>query len=538
MSGLRRLAIWVPDWPVAALALDCPPGTPVVLAAQGRIQVSTPAARKSGVTRGMRLRTAEQLCPELLALPLDPNREGRAFEPVIAAVEKLLAFVEPLRPGLLLAPAAGGAKWFGTEDTLCAGVVEEITRQTGVECQVGVGTGLLCAVLAARSGEVVSAGQEQAFLAQFQLVEATRVWGQHQPEQARELLEALRRLGINTLGDLAALPVRDVLGRFGKLGTQLHTLAGGGDIAPAVIRRVAPDLVVQTELDPPLDRIDRAAFAGRALAVQLLSLLAAQGYSCARLQITARTAAGEELSRTWLLAGAAGEQEITERVRWQLQGWLAGGSGATPQAPLTALELQAREVYLAGRHQSRLWGGDSGEDLRAQRAALRLQSLLGPDKVTVPVIQGGFDPRTRVYLATWGDSKAELPPVDAPWTGALIGPAPAVVPAQQIEVELLAVTGEPIKVDGRGQLTSPPHSLRSVTLSAAEEWLPVTEAITDWQGPWTVLGKWWDDKEQARGRRAYLRVETSSTKAWLLRCQAERWYLDGCYPASPQLPAL
>ena len=44
-----------------------------------------------------------------------------------------------------------------------------------------------------------------------------------------ELPEALQRLGIKTLGELAALPAAALADRFGRLGLIAHELAGGGD---------------------------------------------------------------------------------------------------------------------------------------------------------------------------------------------------------------------------------------------------------------------------------------------------------------------
>ncbi|MFZ0388732.1 MAG: hypothetical protein WAL22_23915, partial [Solirubrobacteraceae bacterium] len=51
-----------------------------------------------------------------------------------------------------------------------------------------------------------------------------------------ELPEALQRLGIKTLGELAALPAAALADRFGRLGLIAHELAGGGDteLAPRI----------------------------------------------------------------------------------------------------------------------------------------------------------------------------------------------------------------------------------------------------------------------------------------------------------------
>ena len=62
-----------------------------------------------------------------------------------------------------------------------------------------------------------------------------------------ELAELLDRLGIRTLGEFAALPDADILGRFGADGAHGHRVAGGrsGELAdlrqPRVARLLAGD---------------------------------------------------------------------------------------------------------------------------------------------------------------------------------------------------------------------------------------------------------------------------------------------------------
>ena len=74
--------------------------------------------------------------------------------------------------------------------------------------------------------------------------------------------------------------------------------------------------------DPPIDRVDAAAFAGRSLAGDLHRSLEASGVGCTRLAIHAVTANGEELERVWRCAEPLTEDATADRVRWQLDGWL------------------------------------------------------------------------------------------------------------------------------------------------------------------------------------------------------------------------
>ena len=88
-----------------------------------------------------------------------------------------------------------------------------------------------------------------------------------------DLADLLVRLGLRTLGDLAALPAADLATRFGPEGARAARLAGGLDEHPRSVRRPPPDLRCRPELDPPADRVDIAAFTAKTLADELVARL-------------------------------------------------------------------------------------------------------------------------------------------------------------------------------------------------------------------------------------------------------------------------
>ncbi|HEY0216028.1 MAG TPA: DNA polymerase Y family protein, partial [Cellulomonas sp.] len=397
----RTTVVWVPDWPVVASVRDAevPGHLPAAVLDGARLTAVSAIARTQGVRRGMRRRQAQSICPEVVLLPADDARDARLFEPVATAVETVVAGIEVVRPGLLLLPAGGAARYHGTEEALAEKLVSVVAERTGHECQVGTADGLLAAVLAARSDAVVPAGGSAAFLLPRDIGDVAPAAVQDDAVRAVvDLVDLLRRLGLRTLGDLAALTAGDVHARFGTWGTWAWTLARGEDLRPPARRRPETDLEVATALDPPAHRVDVATFAGRRLAEELHDLLVAQSVTCGRLRIAARTDEGTDLSRTWRtdLGGLGGlsAARITDRIRWQLEGWLTAGAAQRPAigtdadvddlgepVGLVALSITAEDVAPAGAEQGRLWGGPSGGDLRAHRALDRVQGLLGGDGV-------------------------------------------------------------------------------------------------------------------------------------------------------------
>src|SRR5262249_9228267 len=156
-------------------------------------------------------------------------------------------------------PTRGPSRYFGGDDALARRVREAIVAALGpdADVRVGVADGEFTAGLAARASAdapvVVATGESAAFLAPW----SVGVLGDDDPERPSLLL----RLGLRTLGDVAALPSDAVLARFGVEGRAFHDLARGLDAGPPVLVAPPPDLVEQVELDPPATRVDVAAFA-------------------------------------------------------------------------------------------------------------------------------------------------------------------------------------------------------------------------------------------------------------------------------------
>ncbi|OZM75293.1 hypothetical protein CFN78_01850 [Amycolatopsis antarctica] len=486
------LVLWCPDWPVVAAgaAAGIPANLPAAVFTGNRVIACSAVAAARGVRRGMRRREAQAKCPEIAVLGADASRDARLFEPVAAAVEELVVGVEVVRPGLVAVPADGAAGYFGGEAELVELLVDHVSASAGVECQVGVADGLFAGTLAAHRSVLVERGSAAGFLAGLDIGELNR------PGAERgELVDLLRRLGLRTLGAFAALAERDVTSRFGAEGLLAHRLARGRSERPPHRRRPPPELSVTENFDPPLERIDAAAFMARTLASRLHAGLAGRGYACTRLGIHATTESGEELTRVWRCAEPLTPQGIADRVRWQFEGWLRTGEGIRPASGVTTLRLEPEETVAGTSLQLGLWRGGgsalgavvSEEQVlateKAGRALVRVQGLLGPDAVFTAELGGGRGPAERVRLVPWGERPAPLPGHDAPWPGRLPAPAPATVFTRGISARIADSAGRPVGVTRRFGLTGSPSEVRLDGGGA--------RPVLDWAGPWVAAGRWW-----------------------------------------------
>lgn len=431
-AGVRTLMVWCPDWPVVAAEIvdGVPASGAVVVLHANRVLACSEAARVDGVRRGLRRREAQSRCPHLIVVEHDPGRDARAFEPVVAAVEEVAVGVEVVRAGACAVAARGPVRYFGGEEAAAERIVEQIAQACAVESQVGVADGVFGAGLAARAGQIVAPGETRGFLAGFPVAALDRP----------ELADLLRRLGVKTLGDFAALPASDVLSRFGFDGALAHRLAAGQDHRPLAVRKPPPDLEVTETYDEPLERVDVAAFAGRVLAERLHERLAAHGLACTRLGIEAVTADGQELHRVWRHDGTLTAAAIAERVRWQIDGWLTGarrGAPARPTAGLVRLRLVPDGVLVHLGLQPGLWGDAGDERERAHRALSRVQGMLGPEAVLTAVAGGGRSADDQIRLVPWGDERTPARPAAepaGPIPGTTVVPVATMTPGPQLKL--------------------------------------------------------------------------------------------------------
>jgi protein ImuB len=516
----RMLVVWCPDWPVTAASAAAAelPRRPVAVVTGNLVVAANALARVEGVRRGMRRREAQGRCPELVVHPDDPDRDARLFEPVAAAVEELAVGVEIIRPGVVAVPARGPSGYFGGEEAAAERLIDQVAARTGAECQVGIADGLFAAVLAAHRGLLVPAGGTPEFLAPLSIREL------HRPAEGQDrtdLVDLLRRLGLRTLGAFAEVPERDVSARFGSDAVLAHRLAAGREERPPSRRRPPPELFVAEALDPPVERVDAAAFVARHLAERLHASLAANGLACTRLAIHAGTGNDEERERVWRCAEPLTPAGIADRVRWQLDGWLRD---TTLSSGITTLRLDPVEVIEGTTLQLDLWRGEgrAEADERAARAMIHVQGLLGPDAVVTPVLGGGRTPAERVRLVPWGDERTPAADPDAPWPGRLPAPSPATVPPTPLPATLTDERGRPVTVTARDELTTPPAE---VTVNG-----DLPRQVVAWAGPWPTDARWWTTPTRGTRLQVVLAESEQDTQTALLLTQTgEKWTVEGMY---------
>ncbi len=543
------MSIWFPDWPVTAAGF----GADVAAAVMGsnRVVARTEAAAAEGVVIGQRRRQAQQRCPHVVLVDRDADRDAREFERIVRAVAELSPRLDVIEPGWISLLARGPSRYFGGDQALAERLVEQLggpassgSGSSGPASSAGVGVAdgrfasSVAARLAVRRGEpvLVDAGASAAFCAELPIG-----WLQTLGECAAELVELFGRLGLRRLGDLAALPVTDVLGRFGHAGVHAHRLASGVDVRPTSTTDPAPERRLDHVLDDPAAQAGAVVFIAKQLADELAGALGADGRVCTRLIVVLESEHGERSERSWYRSGGLSAAAMVERVRWQLDAWinLPLGSEQELTGAVALVRLVPDEVRADEGVQLGLWGGQSEADRQAARAIARLTTLTSDEAVTVPVWHGGRLPadRYRWVSATMVDLDQRARSVSAagtgsgptgPWPGTLPSPSPATVFADPHPAEVLDEHGDGVRVSARGMLSGRPSVLLLLTGDDSTGWRRGRlRPIVAWAGPWPIEERWWEPELQRRLAR--FQVVTDDQEGFLVVAEHQRWWVSARY---------
>jgi protein ImuB len=550
---IRMITVWCPDWPVTAAG--CAPDVPAAVMRSHRVVARTTAAAEEGVIIGQRRRQAQQRCPHIQLLDDDPARDARAFESVVRAVVDIAPRVDLVEPGWLSVAARGPSMYFGGDvavaehlHRLVADVVAETVGVApgfgGASVGVGVADGRFAASVAARLGVrrqqpvVVEPGGSPDFCDPLPIG-----WLQALGEVDADLVDLFGRLGIRRLGEFAALPPADVLGRFGPVGMHAHRLAGGDDHRPANTTDPAPERRLTRVLDDPAAQTDAVVFIAK-----LAGALGADGRVCTRLVVLLETEHGERSERSWYRSAGMSAAAMVERVRWQLDAWvnLPRGSEHEITGGVTLIKLTPEEVRADEGVQLGLWGGQSDADRRAIRAIARLTTMTSESAVTVPVWHGGRLPadRYRWMPATLVDldqrdravsrhsTGAGIDGRSGPWPGCLPAPSPSTVFEEPLPLDVLDANGEVVRVSGRGMVSATPAAIRLLLGSEAEGWRRgKLRTVRSWAGPWPVDQQWWEPEKHRRLARFQMIVDddTVGEHAHLVIAEHQKWFLLATY---------
>lgn len=208
-------------------------------------------ARVFGARSAMPMGQARRLCPHAVVLPARFTLYKELSSRVMAVLADASPVLEPvsideafLEPPALAGASAAEVERFGVR------LRADVRAATGLPASVGAGSGKQPAKIASELAKpdglrVVAPEEEREVLAPLPV---RSLWGVGPVAEA-----GLHKLGVHTIGELAAMDLREVHGLLGTaIGTELHRLARGIDERPVAPRGAAKQVSAETTFDTDL----------------------------------------------------------------------------------------------------------------------------------------------------------------------------------------------------------------------------------------------------------------------------------------------
>lgn len=262
-------------------------GTPVIIGGgnRGVVLSATYEARAFGVTSAMPMGRARRLCPQATVLPPEHELYSRISSAVMATFADITPFVEPLSSDEAFLDVAGAVRLMGSPATIAQRIRDTVADEQGITCSVGVASTKFVAKLASGLAKpdgllVIPADEVVTFVQQLPV---GALWGVGDKTE-----EALSRLGLRTVADIAHTPRRTLVRALGEAtGSHLHDLAWGRDprsVEPVRRERSIgnertfdhdvddPDVVHRTLLalsDKVASRLRSAGLVGRTVSIKV-----------------------------------------------------------------------------------------------------------------------------------------------------------------------------------------------------------------------------------------------------------------------------
>jgi len=498
----------VPDLPLAAVLRAQPEwsGEPLAVASaagpRAEIVSVSDTAQRRGVRCGQGVAHARAVCGELRVRVM-----SRALED--AAREALLDAALSFSPRAALLPPAGGvfaceaaalldasgiASLFHGERGFSAALLDRAQR-VGLPAHVAIASTKSVAHVAARRlgpgpegrTQVVPPGTEADFLAPLPI-------DLLDPDDA--LAETLGRFGVRTLGDLLALPRRELAARLGPGVLALADIARGRSCSLPLPAPAEDRLIEALDLEHPIERLEPLRFALQGLLSRLLARLEVRHLGCSELTLQLDLEGGGCCVRRVGVAAPTRDLRVLLRlVHEALQ-------ARALESAVAGVRVQTRGVHLRS-DQLDLFRPAGPTPRALSQVLAELTSLCGEARVGVPEVADTHHPDA-LGLGDFDPRRINETPFDSTGsTGALA------------LRRLRPPVGAQVRLRG-----ARPDWIRSAVANGRVEGV---------SGPWRTSGGWWSRS----GRFAFEHYDVLTSDGIVARLRFDRlagcWQIDAVY---------
>lgn len=183
-------------------------------------------AREYGVRSAMPTGQALKLCPDLVVVPGTMSKYREAAQQIRQIFYRYTDKVEPLSLDEAYLDVTDCTECQGSATLIAQEIRQVIAREVGVTASAGIAPNKFLAKVASDLNKpdgqyVITPSEVDAFVEKLRV---KCIFG-----VGKVTNEKLRRLGIETCGDLQQRPILELVDKFGVFGKRLHDLSFGRD---------------------------------------------------------------------------------------------------------------------------------------------------------------------------------------------------------------------------------------------------------------------------------------------------------------------
>lgn len=507
-SARRIVSVWFPHFPIEhhrrqteRLGNPLPEDIPFALSAPGPhgpvIHAANRAAVLAGVTTGARVVEMRALCPNIQVDFADPGRDRAALDRLALWARRWCPWTAVDVTGgdhALILDTTGTAHLHGGEAAMLREIEADLSR-LGLTARLALAPTWGAAWALARFGPIRAIQSAPADLHPLP-VAALRL--------GADTRDLLNRLGLRTIGALAALPRLSLARRFSRAPLADNPLLRLDQVTGHQPEPVSPPdapPVFRADLRLPEPIFDPTHHLP-GLATALCAQLATAGQGARRVRLSVFRSDGE-VSR--IEAATAEPSRDAAHLAWLFRDRL---EKIDPGFGFDLISFEAAVAEPLHIPQRDL-GGESDDTLDLGQLIDRLAVRFGARAITRPV------------------------------------PAASHIPERAEVKESITVTPQPVenRTERPVSLLSPPEEIRVIYPMpegppAQFLWRRQTHRVTRYQGPERIAPEWWQDKPGTR-LRDYFKVEDETgARFWVYRegafhdgrGGAPRWFMHGMFP--------
>jgi DNA polymerase IV len=205
-------------------------GRPLVVGGGGSRSVvlaATYEARTFGVHSAMPMGRARRLCPSLVVIEPHRGHYEAASRGVMEIFRSITPLVEPLSLDEAFLDVSGAGRRLGSPRQIAELIRARVADEQGLPCSVGVASTKFIAKLASSRAKPdgLLVVPHQSVVQFLHPLPIGALWGVGERTE-----EVLTRLGLHTIGDIAATAESTLISALGKAaGSHLHALSWGRD---------------------------------------------------------------------------------------------------------------------------------------------------------------------------------------------------------------------------------------------------------------------------------------------------------------------